>query len=283
MKLAANRYGKAKIRLLKKTRGAGGHALKQLEVTLLLTGDFEPAFTAGDNRSIVATDSLKNLVNLRAHERLGDDAEPFLTGLAEEILSRYAHVRGVTAESTERVWRPLSVAGNPHADNFLRSGDHVPTAAVEADRLGTTVKSGVCDLTVLKCGGSAFADFWRDDLATLPDTDDRLLATTLTAEWRYDQAPNSYGETNACALRAALDAFADAPSPSVQATLHAMGTAALEACPELAEITLTMPNLHCLPVDLRPFGVKNLNTLFVPTESPQGWIQGTVSRDGAGP
>jgi urate oxidase len=57
-----------------------------------------------------------------------------------------------------------------------------------------------------------------------------------------------------------------------------MGEAALEACPEISQISLTMPNLHYLVIDLTPFKIANDKELFVPTDSPQGWIEATVAR-----
>ena len=64
----------------------------------------------------------------------------------------------------------------------------------------------------------------------------------------------------------------------MQHTLHAMGAAALEACPAVGEITLTMPNRHRLLVNPAPFGHDNPNTVFVATDEPHGLIMGTVKR-----
>ena len=57
-----------------------------------------------------------------------------------------------------------------------------------------------------------------------------------------------------------------------------MGGAALDACPEIGAITLAMPNLHCLRIDLAPFGRDNRNELFVPTDEPHGQIEATIMR-----
>jgi urate oxidase len=57
-----------------------------------------------------------------------------------------------------------------------------------------------------------------------------------------------------------------------------MGEAALNACPEIEEIRLTMPNQHRILVNLQPFGLDNPNAVFVPTDEPYGLISGTVRR-----
>ena len=72
--------------------------------------------------------------------------------------------------------------------------------------------------------------------------------------------------------------FAERFSPSVQRTLYEMAEASLGACPDIESITLTMPNLHCLPIDLEPFGRTNRHEVFVPTEEPHGYIEATVAR-----
>ena len=75
-----------------------------------------------------------------------------------------------------------------------------------------------------------------------------------------------------------LEAFAAHDSASVQHTLYAMAEAALSACAEIAEITITMPNRHHLLVDLAPFGLDNPNEIFVATDQPFGLIEATVRR-----
>ena len=64
----------------------------------------------------------------------------------------------------------------------------------------------------------------------------------------------------------------------MQHTLYAMGEAALAACPDVVEITLSLPNRHHLLVDLSPFGLDNPNEIFVATDQPFGLIEATVKR-----
>jgi urate oxidase len=143
---------------------------------------------------------------------------------------------------------------------------------------GARVESGIEGLGILKSTGSGFAGFARDEFTTLAETRDRILATRLTGSWLFERPPPDYTGANESILAAMLKVFALNYSPSVQATLYQMAEAALSVVPEIARVTLAMPNLHCLLVDLKPFGGENRNELFVPTHEPHGVIEATVAR-----
>ncbi len=279
MKLYSNRYGKAKIRVLKKLHENGTDTFKELEVKVILKGKFDAAYTAGDNREIVATDTMKNTVNVFAYEKLGLETEPFVLELAAHFLDKYSQIKAVEIETEERLWERISMDGSPSRTNFSVTGKMIPTTQVTRSRDHLEISSGIRELIILKSAGSEFAGFHRDEFTTLPETQDRLLATSLTSQWRYCTKPTDYRQANARIVEAMLSAFGSKESPSVQASLYEMGKAALAACPEIEQISLTMPNLHCLLIDLSPFHRKNQNTLFLPTDAPQGWIEGTVARN----
>ena len=57
-----------------------------------------------------------------------------------------------------------------------------------------------------------------------------------------------------------------------------MGEAVLKDISEISDIELTMPNLHCLLVDLTRFGQDNPNEIFVPIDEPHGYIEATIER-----
>jgi urate oxidase len=57
-----------------------------------------------------------------------------------------------------------------------------------------------------------------------------------------------------------------------------MAEAALDACDDVSEVTLTLPNRHHLLVDLAPFGLDNPNEIFVATDQPFGLMEATVRR-----
>jgi urate oxidase len=279
VKLESNRYGKAKVRVLKKLRENDIDTFKELEVKVILEGKFDAAYLAGDNQEIVATDTMKNTVNVLAYEKLGLETEPFVVELTEHFLVTYPQVSGVEVETEERLWERITVGGFPSQTNFSVVGRMTPTTQVTRSRNQIEINSGIRGLVILKSAGSGFTGFHRDEFTTLPETDDRLLATSLTSQWRYRAKPVDYRKTNAQVVETMLSAFSTKESPSVQATLYEMGKAALTACSEIERISLTMPNLHCLLIDLAPFHRQNQNTLFLPTDAPQGWIEGTITRE----
>ncbi len=278
MKLTNHLYGKAHVRVLKVTRDGAQHSLKELNVQVMLHGDFDASYTKADNKLVVATDSMKNTVNVFAKEKLGAETEPFGVALAEHFIQSYAHVDRCEITLSEHCWERLSIAGQPHPHSFTERGAARPTARVVATRGGTVVESGIEDLLVLKSTASGFEDFLRDKFTTLPETSDRVFATKLKAVWTFDKKPASYAAANQNILDAMLKAFAENFSPSVQVTLFQMGEAALQAAPEVKKIHLAMPNQHCLLINLSPFGLENKNELFVPTDEPHGQIEGTIER-----
>jgi len=278
MKLQTNRYGKARVRVFKKIKKDGVHVPKELEVKTLLEGDFSDSYTKDDNKKIIATDSIKNTTNFVAYNQLDTETEPFAIALCEHYLKKYSHVTSVNVETLERVWERQIVDGKPSGTNFVGAGKGTPWTRTVATRDSIETTSGVRELVVLKTSGSAWEDFLRDELATLPDTNDRLLATSLTASWVYQKAPASYATANANIIQAMLEAFSTRFSPSAQSSQYHMGEAALNVCPEISQISLTMPNLHYLVIDMAPFNIKNDKELFVPTDAPQGWIEATVAR-----
>jgi len=278
MNLKYHRYGKAEVRVLKKLKRDGLHIIKELEVQLLLAGDFESSYSSGDNRLVVATDTIKNTVNVLAFEKLEEQTELFALSVSEHFLEKYPHVSTVTIETSERVWQRLRADGQPSPANFLAPQKFTPICEVHATRTQTRLTSGIRDLIIMKTAGSAFAEFHRDEFTSLPETQDRILATSMASKWTFAVTPSDYNKINADILDAMLDCFVANDSPSVQKTMYDMGVAALNRCPEISEVNLVMPNLHCLLIDLKPFGRVNPNTLFVPTDTPHGLIEATIER-----
>jgi urate oxidase len=284
MKLTAHRYGKSRVRLMKVLRDGDLHTIKELTARILLEGDFDRSYTDADNTQVVATDTMKNTLYVLAHQHLGHENEPFARRVAAHFLERYAQVSRVTVELDERVWTRLQLAGTPkpHPHSFVQAEVARPFTRLVASRDQAIEESGIRDLIILKSTASGFEGFHRDELTTLPETSERILATALRATWRWisDIEPTSfsYRTANRAIVNAMLAPFVDSYSPSVQATLFDMASAALDACPEINRITLTMPNLHCLPIDLSRFGRTNRHELFVPTDEPHGDIEATVTR-----
>jgi urate oxidase len=269
MTLSWNRYGKARVRLVKVARARPSHELIDLTIDVQLEGGLGPVYD-GDNGLCVATDTMKNTVYAFARRFPINHVESFLSRLAEHFIAKSA-VTAVRLSAFEHPWVRLA----DHA--FVQPGREHWTCRVVRDRDSVTVASGLADLIVLKTSDSAFSGFPRDQYTTLPETEDRIFATSVTASWNYRAGFSEFGVRTA--VRSALvETIAAHPSRSVQHTLKAMADAALQAYPDLTEITLTMPNRHHLLVDLQPFGLDNPNEVFVATDQPYGLIEATFSR-----
>ena len=282
-KLVAHRYGKDRVRVMKILREGDTHTVKDLDVSVALTGDFESSYTAGDNSLVVATDTMKNTVNVLAHRHLGLETERFAQILAEHFPAKYPQVNTATVEISERVWDRMTVGGAPHAHSFVGAQSARSWIAAESDHERTVVKSGIRDLLILKSTQSGFEGFPRDEFTTLPETADRIFATALDATWTWSDAPADFNSTNRAILDALLEPFARNYSPSVQTTLFEMGDKALQACPAILEIHLAAPNKHCLLINLTPFGIENRNEVFVSTDEPHGQIEATIARGARAP
>ncbi len=238
----------------------------------------EAVYARGDNSLVVPTDTLKNIVYALAKEKLADEIESFGLALGQLLLDRYPQITQATVRLAEQRWDRMTVDGQPHAHSFAGVGGARPFAVAVCARDGASVESGIEDLLLLKSAGSGFAGYVKDEMTTLAETRDRILATNLSVAWHFARVPSSYAQPNRAALEAMLKVFATRYSPSVQATLFEMAQAALKAVPELDRVRLVMPNKHYLLVNLAPFDLENANEIFVPTDEPHGQIEATVSR-----
>ena len=271
-------YGKSKVRLVKLTRRAGGHDLRELSVSICFQGAYDDSYTAGDNTDVLPTDTMKNTVYALAADAVIEDPEAFGITLANHFLERNPPLQRVRIDLTEHLWDRIDAGGRDDGGAFIRKGPELRCAAITANRQQTIVEGGIVDLLILKSSRSAFAGFMRDEYTTLPETADRILATSLTTRWHYRHPAVNFSATWSAVRRRLLESFATHESASVQHTLYAMGRAVIESVDEIAGIHLAMPNRHHLPVDLTPFGLENRNEIFVPTDEPYGLIEATVSR-----
>jgi urate oxidase len=270
--LGRNSYGKSGIRLVRVDRGGGDHTVSDLTLAVRLEGDFEAAHVAGDNSLVIATDTMKNTAYALAKEFSGREIEDFALELSDHFLRENPQVAMSEVTIEERIWDRLGATAFEGSSNERRT-----TRAVRS-RGAVALHSGLRDLLILKTAQSGFSGFASDRFTTLPETKDRLLATSLTAEWTHESAAGPFAGRWEAVRRTLLDTFAAHDSASVQHTLYAMGEAAIGAHPGLAEIRLTMPNRHHLLVNLAPFGLTNENEIFVATEAPYGLIEATVTR-----
>jgi urate oxidase len=280
IRLGANQYGKAEIRIVKVTRDTRAHAIEDLNVTSRLRGDFTATHLTGDNRHVVATDTQKNAVYGLAREHGIGAPEAFLLRLAEHFTRSFDWVTGGRWEAESYAWQRIAVEGGPHDHAFVRAGPDTRTALVEVDGEATAVEGGLTGMVVLKTTGSEFRGFHRDRFTTLAETDDRILATSVTAGWRFASADADFDATYAAVRARLLEVFAATHSLALQQTLYAMGEAVLAEREELRSIRFSMPNQHHFLVDLEPFGLDNPGEIFFAADRPYGLIEATVERDG---
>jgi urate oxidase len=285
--LGPNQYGKAEVRVVAVDRSRPQHALVDLNVSSSLRGDFADSHTSGDNAHILATDTQKNTVMAFARDGVGSPEE-FGLRLARHFAGAHPWITGARVAVESYGWSRIDVGGTPHDHAFRRDGGEVRTAVVTVDGDRAHVLAGISDLVVLKTTGSEFWGFPRDRYTTLAETRERILATAVTARWRYAGAGGGGGidavpfdDCFAAVRTALLEAFASTHSLALQQSLFAMGSAALAAVPEVAEIRLSLPNRHHFLQDLSAFGLDNPDVVYAAADRPYGLIEGTVLRDGA--
>jgi urate oxidase len=279
MRLVDNRYGKSKVRLVHVERAGARHTVRDFTVDIQLAGDYARAYSDGDNRQVLPTDTMKNTVYALARESAPGEPESFALRLGRHFLRHNPEAASARVAVRERPWRRLEAAGGPHPHAFERDAGGERLADAWCRRDGESVESGLDGLVVLKSTGSAFSGFRRDGWTTLREARDRIFATEVRATWscgggEIDWQASFAGVRDA--LRAAFAAHDE--SESVQHTLWAMGEAVFAERPEVARIHLALPNLHHLLVDLEPFGMDNPLQVFVSTSEPHGLIEATLER-----
>jgi urate oxidase len=281
VQLGANRYGKAEVRVLRVARGAaagGGDVIRDWNVSTSLSGDLAATHLTGDNSGVLTTDTQKNTVQVFA-SKLGA-VEPEVLGLelAAHFVRSQPQITRARVAVEEYGWDRIGPAGH----SFARSGALTRATRVIHDAdLGTTVVSGIEHLIVLNTTDSEFWGFPRDEYTTLAETTDRILATEVSAWWRYRGAEIDWAAAFAGARQALLAAFSGTYSYSLQQTLFAMGSRVLQEVPAICEVRLALPNKHHYLVDLAPFGLANDREVYYPGDRPYGLIEGTVLADDA--
>jgi urate oxidase/2-oxo-4-hydroxy-4-carboxy-5-ureidoimidazoline decarboxylase len=229
------------------------------EISVEVFGDnFLPAYTQGDNSSVVATDSMKNFILSQGREYEGATLEGYLARLGSGFLERYEQMHEVRVSGRELPFEAAQVpgAGGFEASRVLRSRgsrEH----SVAALRYGRgeggaelrEQRSGRVQMELLKVEGSAFTRFVRDEYTTLPERSDRPLFILLDLHWSYGDPRDALGETPAryvageqardvCA--AVFDALV---SESIQQLVHEMGKGLLERYPQLRSVELAARNM----------------------------------------
>ena len=279
VRIVNDNYGKSRVRLLKVDRRSARHEIQNLTINIALEGDFDAIHTAGDNSLCLPTDTMKNTVYALAGQTQEiEPVETFGKRLATHLLENNTQVLSVTIDLVEHGWKRMKFDGEDHEHSFVRGSDEKRTAKITASREEVKAESGVEDLIVLKTTRSGFAGYIKDQYTTLPETNDRIFSTAIQAVWRYKNAADASDETFHSIRKTILNIFAEHDSLSVQHTLYAMGEAVLNEFTEVDEIAFSLPNIHCLPIDMTRLGQQNDNRIFVPTDEPHGLIEARLAR-----
>lgn len=215
-RLASYSYGKDDVRFLRVVRDESDprhHRIVEYAVRCLLSGSqLETSYTQADNSKVVATDSIKNTINLLAKKTPGPQVlcpESFALVIMNHFLSTYSHIDHVDVDIEQSKWSRIVVGdviatssgrlaaapadeassnGKQHPHSFVKDGNEKRTVKARGTRDGAgqatvaLLEGGLEDLVVLKTSGSAFYGFWRDEYTTLPEVTDRCFSTSVNCK-----------------------------------------------------------------------------------------------------
>jgi urate oxidase len=292
--LSSARYGKDNVRVYKvhKDDSTGIHTVTEMTVCALLEGEIETSYTIADNSVVVATDSIKNTIYIKAKENPVNPPELYASILGAHFIERYAHIHVANIKVVVHRWTRMTVDGKPHPHSFYRDSEETRTVELRASRKdGISIKSGIVGLTVLKSTGSAFHGFVRDEFTTLGETWDRILSTDVDCAWTWKTFPDIAAVKDAvpkfdkaweAARTITMKTFAEDASASVQNTMYKMCEQILDAVPEVDLTSYSLPNKHYFEIDLSWHnGLKNTGSdaeVYAPQSGPNGLIKCEVSR-----
>lgn len=283
--LGANQYGKAENRVVRIHRDTPRHEIHDINVSSALRGNFAPAHLVGDQSNVLPTDTQKQTAYAYAKTLGLENIEEYGLGLARHYVDDVEPVDGARIDIEEYAWRRVVIDGVEHDHTWTRTGEEVRTAAITVENTdqgrSTWVIAGFEGLVILKSTGSEFSGFLEDELTVLEPTNDRMMATSLTAQWRYARVDVDFDRIYRGVKAAMIERFANLHSLALQQTLYSMGEAVLAAFPCIAEIRMSAPNKHHFLYDLERFGIENRGEVFHADDRPYGLIKVTVEREDA--
>ncbi|GHH36475.1 factor-independent urate hydroxylase [Streptomyces candidus] len=294
--LGQNQYGKAENRVVKITRDGDTHHIKDLNVSVALSGDMEDVHYSGSNANVLPTDTTKNTVYAFAKEYGIESAEQFGIHLARHFVTSQEPIKRARIRIEEFAWERIATSDNNSKfigsdevnHSFARKGQELRITQVTFDGEKWEIISGLKDLTVMNSTNSEFWGYVKDKYTTLKEAYDRILCTDVSAAWRYswtsdDERMPNWEKSYEQARKHILQAFAETYSLSLQQTLYQMGARVINSRSEIDEIRFSLPNNHHFLVDLEPFGLKNDNEVYFAADRPYGLIEATILRDGVEP
>jgi urate oxidase / 2-oxo-4-hydroxy-4-carboxy-5-ureidoimidazoline decarboxylase len=235
--------------------------LAAAEIEVIVRGtQFLDAYTKGDNRLVVATDTMKNFihaVSLRARARA---LEEWLFEVGTAFLDTYPHMERLTMVGRDL---PFPAALVPASDGdgfeasdrlFSRDRSDYGSARLELARDAsgkveiTDHESSRRELQLIKITGSAFVDFARDEHTTLPERRDRPLYIWCDIGWTYTDASDAVlrdASTYVASEQVADLAnavFHEFVSLSIQHLVNEIGIRMLDRWAQLASVSFDAQN-----------------------------------------
>ncbi|MGW0988081.1 factor-independent urate hydroxylase [Streptomyces sp. NPDC002486] len=291
--LGQNQYGKAENRVVKITRDGATHHIKDLNVSVALSGDMDEVHYSGSNANVLPTDTTKNTVYAFAKEHGIESAEQFGIHLARHFVSSQEPIHRARIRIEEYAWERIEASGansqfigaDEVKHSFVRKGQEVRLTQITYDGSSWEVVSGLKDLVVMNSTNSEFWGYVKDKYTTLKEAYDRILATEVSGRWRFnwtddEQRMPNWEKSYEQVKKHMLQAFAETYSLSLQQTLYQMGARIINNRSEIDEVRFSLPNKHHFLVDLEPFGLKNDNEVYYAADRPYGLIEATILRDG---
>jgi urate oxidase len=241
--------------------GGRENILAAAEIEVVVRGtQFLDAYTKGDNRLVVATDTMKNFIHAASLTARARCLEEWLLEVGTGFLDTYPHMERLTMIGRDL---PFPAAVVPAADGdgfemsdrlFSRDRSDYGSARLELERdeaggVGITDhESGRRELQLIKVTGSAFADFARDEHTTLPERPDRPLYIWCDIGWTYADASHAVLEdaSKYVASEQVADlanaVFHEFVSLSIQHLVNEIGVRMLDRWPQLASASFDAQN-----------------------------------------
>jgi len=237
------------------------NALVAAEIEVIVRGTvFLDAYTKGDNRLVVATDTMKNFIHAVSLKARARTLEEWLLEVGTAFLATYPHMERLTMVGRDLPF-PAAIVPSSDRDGFEpsdrlfsrdRCDNGVARLDLERDASGTVVitdhESGRRDMQLIKITGSAFADFARDEHTTLPERPDRPLYVWSNIGWKYADSshavladPPRYVAAEQVA-DLAIAVFHEFVSLSIQHLVNEIGIRMLDRWPQLAEVSFDTQN-----------------------------------------
>lgn len=288
--LQLHQHGKGRVRMARTWREGDTHYFVEWTLRVALESAMERAFTDGDNTGMTPTDTCKNTCYFVAKQcSQRTSPELYAIKLASHFIETYPLVSRCKVWLEETPWRRVYVGNEPHEHGFSVNGTETHTVFVSVDKSKKIdVTSGIRGWKVLKTTQSGYEGYLKDKYTMLPETNDRIVATEVTATWKYAAPVRNYSAAYEGVKAAMVEAFfgpskGGVYSPSVQYTLFEMARMAIDRVAEVGSVYLSMPNLHFVPCS--PPGCEDgvctfQDDVYVATSEPHGQIEACVTRNG---